>query len=822
MRLETLRTAKQLNGNGRCQPPLNLATAQDLETRRKNLPLVIIKGSYRVSTTVSPSGAGFTSRPCVKTFVAEYTRKFKKFRETRLLSRLRNMQKIDTDVGKLVSMITDGDLRLPEMQRDYVWTATRVRDLLDSLYRGYPSGAILVWETEMETPSRNLAVDQASSPFKSSHKLLLDGQQRLTSLSAILRGQQVSVRNRKKPIEVLFNLDHPDGPPLEVTEVDENAVDGDDGGADRQEGEQSINERLKQRTFVVASSALKKDRSWVSVSDVFKTELTDREILRPRLESLDDPLFDKYSKRLQALRKIRDYPYVMHVLDKTLSYEEVAEIFVRVNSLGVKLRGSDLALAQITSRWPHSLKLFEHFREECENQNSFNLDLGVIVRALVVFATHQSRFRTLGNTSLAKLQDGWEKAKDGLRFAINFLRTNGGIENETLLTSPLFIIALAYYGTHHRFLLKPADAAKVKRWFYIANARGHYSGSSETTLDSDLNLIAKNDDLIGALMVQVGRLNVESVDLVGRGERSALFATAYLALKARGAKDWRSQLALSLTHQGNAHWIQYHHVFPKAFLKKAGYATSEINEIANMAFIAGRTNRTLAATPPEVYLAQILKDQGKEALESHCIPTDPALWAVEAYPRFLEYRRAALAQAINEFIAAKDGHQSEIDLTSLIAAGESEGVEFKASARWDYRASSPNKAIEGVIVKTLAGMLNGKGGTLLIGVDDAGKVLGLDADYKTLSKRPDADGYQQFLVNLVSSTMGKSVCAYMSISFQSVAGKQICIVQIPRKSPQPVYVEEGQETRFYLRTGNTTQGLTTKDSVDYVSTHWLK
>lgn len=108
------------------------------------------------------------------------------------------MSKIDTTVGKLVSMIADGELRLPEMQRRYLWPATRVRDLLDSLYREYPSRTILVWETDREMPSRDLAVEQGTSPFKG-HKLLLDGQQRLTSLSAILRGKPVHVRGPKHP-----------------------------------------------------------------------------------------------------------------------------------------------------------------------------------------------------------------------------------------------------------------------------------------------------------------------------------------------------------------------------------------------------------------------------------------------------------------------------------------------------------------------------------------------------------------------------------------------------------------------------------------------
>jgi uncharacterized protein with ParB-like and HNH nuclease domain len=107
------------------------------------------------------------------------------------------MEKIDTDVAKLVTMIEDGDLQLPEMQRRYVWPATRVRDLLDSLYRGYPSGAILVWETDREMPSRSLAVEQNQTPFKG-HKLLLDGQQRLTSLTAILRGKPVMVREQEE------------------------------------------------------------------------------------------------------------------------------------------------------------------------------------------------------------------------------------------------------------------------------------------------------------------------------------------------------------------------------------------------------------------------------------------------------------------------------------------------------------------------------------------------------------------------------------------------------------------------------------------------
>ena len=387
--------------------------------------------------------------------------------------------------------------------------------------------------------------------------------------------------------------------------------------------ETNIQERLKQRIFVVASSALLADPRWVNVSDIFKGDRTDAQILKPLVTSFDDPLFDKYSKRLQAVRKIRDYPYVMHVLDKSLSYEEVAEIFVRVNSLGIKLRGSDLALAQITSRWQDSLKLFETFQEECEEASWFGLDLGVIVRALVVFATGQSRFKTVGTIPVSDLKAGWEDAKEGLRFALNFLRTNAGIENETLLPSPMFVIALAYFGAKRSFALSPTDEAGIKKWVYVASVRGHYSGSSETTLDADLNIVSKNEDLMAALQLQLGRLHVEPADLIGRGQRSALFAMSYLALKARGAKDWNSQLGLSLTHQGKFHFIQYHHLFPKALLSKAGYDKAAINEIANMAFISGKTNRKLARRLPTFTLPRYSRSRGRKLLSLTASPQIP-------------------------------------------------------------------------------------------------------------------------------------------------------------------------------------------------------
>lgn len=576
------------------------------------------------------------------------------------------MQQQNIPIHTLIDMYKRGELRLPEIQRHYVWRATRVRDLLDSLYRGYPSGSILMWETDEPVPTRDSAITQETTAF-AGRKLLLDGQQRLTSLTAVLNGEQVSVRGRKRPIDILFNLEHPDGPPTEVVEVesdeaspftpdDEEGEDVGDGDDDNEGENDALMQRFNRRTFVVASKNLQALPQWVSVSEVFRSG--DTEILeKAGIESFRDPRYEKYRDRLTKLRKLRDYSYVVHVLERAMSYEEVTEIFVRVNSLGAKLRSSDLALAQMTSRWPNLLKELEVFQDECE-RSWFTIDLGQLVRAIVVFATEQCLFRSVASTPVEKLKQGWAEAQEGLRFAINFLRTNLGIEDESLLSSPMFIHTLAAVSRKKGNQLTAAEQNALMHWLLVANARGRYSrGSTETLLNEDLAIVFRSGDIAALLEPvkrQFGRLHIEPGDLAARGANSPLFSLAYLALKDAGAKDWHSGLGLSLTHQGKLHFIQWHHIIPKSLLK-GKYETGEINEIANMAFISGQTNRRISNKEAAAYLEEIVKTQGEETLRSQCVPLDRDLWQVERYRDFLAARREALAERMNGFIREKAG-----------------------------------------------------------------------------------------------------------------------------------------------------------------------
>lgn len=564
----------------------------------------------------------------------------------------------DIEIKELVNRIERGDIRLPEMQRQYVWQKTRVRDLLDSLYRGYPSGTILTWETDEEVSTREFAIEQQAQQV-AKFQLLLDGQQRLTSLSALLRGKPVKVKNLVRPIDILFNLEHPETVQL-FSEIDEEneANDGEDT-ADATEDD--LLRRASKLAFVVHNSKVANLAHWVSVKEVLNENndipfLEKAGVLSSKDENyniLNGENFIKYSDRLRRLRKIKDYRYRVNILGREKSYEEVTEIFVRVNSLGAKLRSSDLALAQITAKWPGSLEIFQTFEEQYSD-NGFPIDQAFLLKNLIVFITNQSRYRGINKISKEEIQEGWSKARVGMEFAIGFLRSNVKIDSPSLLSSNWIAVVVAVFGSRCNYTLTQEQEKELRQWVIAASIKGRFSrGSSETLLDQDLTALAKNTSvrsLFQLLDTQVGRREVLSSDLTNRNSRSSYFKSMYLAFRNDGAVDWHSSLNISWNSVGKKHQLQFHHIFPKAVLTEAGTEKQKINDICNLAFIDGQTNRRLGTQPPIEYFPEIIERLGESALRNQCIPIDKNLWRLENYEDFLEQRRELVTLRLNQLL----------------------------------------------------------------------------------------------------------------------------------------------------------------------------
>jgi len=558
------------------------------------------------------------------------------------------MAKQDISIRTLVDKVIAGELTLPEMQRRYVWTAVKVRDLLDSLYRGYPSGTILVWETEDPGNYRKLQVDGGKKSSLSSNLLLLDGQQRITSLTAIINGQPILVRNKKRPIDIFFNLEHPDTLVEELTAIEEDEYDDDDEDDD----ELDLHEEFKKRTFVVESRSLKNDPNWISVTEIFNK--TDSQILRNLGINSDDSRWDKYTQRIGRVRQIEKYEYVMVILDKKMSYEEVTEIFVRVNSLGAKLRGSDLALAQLTSRWKGFMNELENFAKEFGNNEDYLHETGLMVKTLVAIVSGQSKYKTINRFSLEEYSKGWESTKNALRFAYNFINTNVRVENIRLLSSTFLIIPIAYYAWQKNEQLNDKEVNQLLLWFYVAHMKGRYSkGSSESILDSDLNIIKNGgslEHLLEHLKLQVRDYMVSEAELKFKTRRSPYFSLLFLIAKQKGVKDWFTGVGINEKNAGRAHAVQFHHIIPKSLLKNHGYDSKSINDIANLTFIGGKTNRNISNKLPTTYLAEIITKRGHSVYGDNHIPVDKLLWEIENFTSFLEYRRKLLVNEINNFI----------------------------------------------------------------------------------------------------------------------------------------------------------------------------
>jgi hypothetical protein len=173
------------------------------------------------------------------------------------------------------------------------------------------------------------------------------------------------------------------------------------------------------------------------------------------------------------------------------------------------------------------------------------------------------------------------------------------------------------------------------------------------------------------------------------------------------------------------------------------------------------------------------------------------------------------SQRIEQLSAALAG-----DLRSLIARGESVNLEFKSSFRWDMKENKVNRALETVVLKTLAGYMNGNGGTLLIGVADDGSLTGLQQDYKTL-KKPDRDGFEQALMTAITTKLGGDACHVVQMVFHSLESKDVCRV-IVAPAHRPVYVKDGDNPRLYVRTGVSTRELNVQEAINYTSARWPK
>lgn len=506
-------------------------------------------------------------------------------------------------IRKLIDQVTHGELRLPEIQRSYVWKPAQVAGLVDSLYRGYPSGSVLLWETTETVTEKALSSTGATGVSMIKPLYLLDGQQRLTSLHRVFTGHERA--------QVIFNV---------LTEK-----------------------------FQIESAATKKDVRWVRVHDLLADKVSAFALVAELQSVLDgsDLTQEQLFGRLDQVRKIAGYTYWLEILDD-LPYPEVTEIFVRVNSRGRALKETDLALATLSARWPGVVGKLEVEANWCRERQYQALDMAFLVRCLAALATDTTSPGSFANVEIPKLETAWEATKRGLHHAVALLQDEVEIDNSTLIPSANALVPLVYYlGTRKDVALAGEERNTLIYWLLVAFMQSRYSASAATVIAQDVAAL-RSDDPLRNLYRNLGLLQqrpeVTASTLAGKSSTSPFFLLSYLAARGKKARDWWYGVPVALSHD-DSYSVEYHHIHPRARLKET-YGKAEINDLSNLAFISDKANRKISARKPAEYFEEL----DAEDLERHFVPLDVELRSVERYPDFVARRRASLAEAMNELL----------------------------------------------------------------------------------------------------------------------------------------------------------------------------
>jgi len=582
-------------------------------------------------------------------------------------------------IETLMTWVKSGEIAIPEIQRPFVWEAAKVRDLMDSLYQGYPVGYIIAW--------RNPSVKLKDGGMAEGKKILIDGQQRVTALRAAIGGQQVVNQDyRTVRIRIAF---HP------------------------------LDER-----FEVANTAIDNDKAWITdIGPVIRGDTKTHKVVRQYLDANPDADEDLLYDRLDKLTDILKKQIGLIELSHDLDIETVTEIFIRINSKGVVLSQADFAMSKIAANeefggntlrkavdyFCHLAVAPEFYSVIEENDKEFaatgyfkamrwlrqeNEDLydpGYSDMLRVAFTSRFNRGKLADlvgllsgrNFETRTYEKGIEEASfqnlhEGVMEFINethfkrflmIIRSAGFVDKSMIRSGAALNFAYSLYLKLKRdHGNEPRIESWVRRWFVMSVLTGRYSASPESRMDKDIKDINER----GFTDVLADREAAELSDTfweVGlvQGLRtssvnSPLFKAFLAAQACLGDKGFLSKditVRDMLTHHGDIH-----HIFPREFLKKQGYTRGQYNQVANLACVQQEINIKIGSKDPCDYVADIFQhcqagqplygvitDPGELAanFQANALPQDQNLYHIDHYEDFLARRREAMAEKIKRY-----------------------------------------------------------------------------------------------------------------------------------------------------------------------------
>lgn len=581
-------------------------------------------------------------------------------------------------IETLFTWIKSGEIAIPEIQRPFVWNATKVRNLLDSLFQGYPVGYLIAW--------RNPDVKLKDGTSSSGKRILIDGQQRVTALMASLLGREV-VNDEYERVRIRIAF-HP-----------------------------------QEKRFEVSNPAIAKDSAWIpDISTVFDPAASMFDLVKNYCASNPTITEQDIFRNIELLRGITSNQIGLIELASDLDIETVTEIFIRVNSEGVPLSQADFAMSKIAvnetyggntlrkaidyfchvARAPEFFHTIERDKEFMaspfvqpmfwlheENDNLYDPSYTDMLRVAFTSEFKRGRLEDLvallsGRNFETKqfeesiVQDSFARLKQGiLRFMnethfkrfIMIIRSAGFVDPSLIGSYTAMDFAYILYLALRAQNMPDADIERyVRRWFVMSVLTGRYSGSPESTMDTDIRQIhiqgihAYAEGLIRGEMSDAFWTTSLPQELDTSSSNSPafrVFLAAQVKLNDRGflSRDITARELVEIK-------CDVHHIFPRDFLKKNGLKRGDYNQVANYVVAQSEINIAIGNKEPRVYFKQA-KEQcegGKkrygnitkqaeldENYVMNCLPAGMEEMTLEDYPAFLLARRGLMAQKIKTY-----------------------------------------------------------------------------------------------------------------------------------------------------------------------------
>ena len=736
---------------------------------------------------------------------------------------------VNYNVDSLVNHIDLGVIGLPDIQRPFVWKNAKVRDLFNSMYRGYPVGYLLFWKNASTDDTSVIGVDKKQ---KIPSLLIVDGQQRLTSLFSVIRGVPI-LREDYSTEQIYIAFD----PLLEKFEVTDAAI-------------------LRDKSYIPDISILwSKDHDIFDFVDVYLNGVRETH----EITDIDEK---KIKKSITKLCSLLSFPLTALELSKDITEEKVAEVFVRINSKGTPLNQSDFILTLMSVFWDDGRAQLEAFCRDAKQPSSgkasaFNYFIqpspDQLLRVCVGLAFKRARLQYIYSILRGKdlETEQFSDARRDEQFAIlkssqekvlnltywhdfmKCIRLAGFVSGKVISSQANLLYTYVFYLMGRtEYKIETHRLRKViAQWFFMASLTGRYTGSAESVMEADLAQFREVKDGDEFLQILQRICDLELTDdywkitlpnaLATSSPRSPSLFAFNAALVLLDANALFSEIKVSELLDpsivGHKSAVERHHLFPKGYLAKLGITDiRETNQIANFTYVEYGDNIKISDQAPLEYLPG-LKLQDMKSLEKmyawHALPKN---WEMMEYPQFLERRRELMAKVIYDgyrklkLDRTKATTSVQLTLAELISNGETHLTEFKATLRTNLHTKSRDPKMEFSVMRTIAGFLNVNGGILTIGVYDDGTPVGIEVD-----GFENEDKMALHLVNLIKSQLGILNMSYIHIHFDDYDDHRVMVVDCSRAA-NPIYMKDGNNERFFIRTGPSTTELTTKEAIDYI------